>query len=142
MNLDKIKHHYAGIIIETEDGRIIGQQRDNIPGIDNPGKVGTFGGAVEVGEGPRQAAWRELVQEETNLKIDIDALRPFLVDVAFRNLTNEQEVRHFFSVTISDEQLESLKVYEGQGWVEIAGSEDTRLIDLWRPVVRAYLEQR
>lgn len=140
--LDQIEHHYAGVLIETEDGRIIGQQRDDIPGIDNPGRIGTFGGTVEAGEDPRQAAWRELVQEETNLKLDIDALKPFLVDTAFRKLTNEQEARHFYSVKISDEQLTSLEVYEGQGWAEISGPEDPLLIELWRPVIKTYLDQR
>lgn len=67
-DLSHIEHHYAGVLIETEDGRLIGQQRDDKPGIDNPGRVGTFGGTVEKGEDPKQAAWRELVQEETNLK--------------------------------------------------------------------------
>lgn len=142
LDVSRIKHHYAGVIIETENGRIIGQQRDDIPGIDNPGRVGTFGGAVKPGESPQQAAWRELVQEETNLKLDIEALKPLLVDTTFRSLTNEHEARHFYSVKITDEQLNLLEVYEGQGWVEISGPEDPLLIDLWRPVIKAYVDGR
>src|SRR5580700_11474393 len=100
-NFDDIKHHYAGVLLETEDGRIIGQQRDDKPDIDNPGRVGTFGGTVEASEDPQEAAWRELVKEETDLQIEKGALKLFLVDTAFRKLTNEQEVRHFYAARIT-----------------------------------------
>ena len=133
-----IRHHYAGVLLITEDGLLIGQQRDDTPGIDNPGRVGTFGGTMEKGETPQQAAWRELVEEETNLKVNIEELRLFLVDTAFRKLTNEFEARHFYALKITNQQLDSLEVYEGQGWAEISGSDDPLLIDLWRPVITAY----
>lgn len=139
---NNITHHYAGVLLETEDGRLIGQQRDDKPGIDNPGRVGTFGGTVEAGEDPLQAAWRELVEEETNLTIPKEALKPFLVDTALRKLTGEQEARHFYAATITAEQLKNLEVYEGQGWAEICGADDPLLIDLWRPVIQAYIDQR
>lgn len=141
-DLEHIAHHYAGVLLETEDGRLIGQRRDDKPGIDNPGRVATFGGTVEDGEDPLQAAWRELVEEETNLKIDKDRLRHFLTDTAFRKLTNEQEARHFYVATITNEELNQLEVYEGQGWAEISGAEDPLLVDLWRPVIETYLAQR
>ena len=140
-NLENISHHYAGVLLETEDGRLIGQQRDDKPGIDNPGRVATFGGTVEEGEDPLHAAWRELVEEETNLKIDKERLRHFFTDTAFRKLTNEQEVRHFYAATITNEQLEQLEVYEGRGWAEISGDDDPALVDLWRPVIEAYHAQ-
>jgi 8-oxo-dGTP pyrophosphatase MutT (NUDIX family) len=140
--LDQIGHHYAGVLIETEDGRLIGQQRDDKPGIDNPGRVGTFGGAVEAGEDPQQAAWRELVQEETNLKLAKNALHLFLEDTAIRDLNNEIEARHFYFVKITNDQLSQLEVYEGQGWVEITGPADPMLIDSGRSVIEAYINQR
>jgi 8-oxo-dGTP pyrophosphatase MutT (NUDIX family) len=137
-----IEHHYAGVLLETEDGRIIGQKRDDKPGIDNPGRVGTFGGTVEPGEDPQSAAWRELVQEETNLALDKSDLHLFLEDTAWRKLTQEEEARHFFFAPITDEQLDKLEVYEGQGWAEISGPDDPLLIDLWRPIIKTYLERR
>ncbi|MAU34095.1 NUDIX hydrolase, partial [Candidatus Saccharibacteria bacterium] len=65
MSSQENAHHYAGILLVTESGKLIGQRRDDKPGIDNPGKVATFGGTVEEGESFRYAAWRELVEEET-----------------------------------------------------------------------------
>ncbi|QQG50463.1 MAG: NUDIX domain-containing protein [Candidatus Saccharibacteria bacterium] len=139
-NLDLIDHHYAGVLVVTEDGRLIGQQRDDKPGIDNPGRVSTFGGTVEQGENPRYAAWRELVKEETNLMLDEDSLVLFLEDKAWRKLTKEWEARHFYYVKISTEQLDNLEVYEGQGWAEINGADDPKLVDLWRTVVGKFIE--
>ncbi len=138
----KITHHYAGVLLVTDSGKLIGQQRDDKPGIDNPGKIATFGGTVEAGEGYRKAAWRELVQEETNLKLEESSLKLFLEDKAWRPLTSEWEARHFFFAIISDADLEKLEVYEGQGWAQIQDDKDQRLVDSWRNVIKTYLEQR
>jgi aminoglycoside phosphotransferase (APT) family kinase protein/8-oxo-dGTP pyrophosphatase MutT (NUDIX family) len=139
-HLADTKHHYAGVLLVTNDGKIIGQLRDDKPGIDNPGKIGTFGGTVEPGEDYRYAAWRELVKEETNLKRNEDALTLFFEDTAWRELTNELEARHFYYVLIHTDELESLEIYEGQGWAEIQGADDPRLIDLWRPVIQKFVD--
>ncbi|XZO04825.1 MAG: NUDIX domain-containing protein [Microcoleus sp.] len=45
---------------------IVAQLRDNIPAIASQGMLSTFGGAVDLGESPKQAAVREL-EEETCL---------------------------------------------------------------------------
>lgn len=140
MSTREIKHHYAGVLVVTENGKMIGQQRDDKVGIDNPGKVATFGGTVEDGEDYRFAAWRELVKEETNLTSPEDELILFYEDESWRPLTSEWEARHFYVVKISDEQLKTLKVYEGQDWVEIKGSDDTNLVDAWRNVIEAYVK--
>lgn len=139
LNLADIEHHYAGVLLVTNSGKLIGQQRDDKPDIDNPGKVGTFGGTVEPGEQYRYAAWRELVKEETNLKLGEDALKLFLEDTAWRELTEEWEGRHFYYASISDDDLDSLEVYEGQGWAEIEGADDPRLIELWRLVIQKFI---
>jgi 8-oxo-dGTP pyrophosphatase MutT (NUDIX family) len=135
-DLADIKHHYAGVFLVTNDGSIIGQQRDDKPDIDNPGKIGSFGGTVESGEEYRYAAWRELVKEETNLQLSEDDLKLFLEDTAWRKLTNEQEARHFYYARINNDELENLKVYEGQGWATIQNPNDLRLVELWKPVVQ------
>lgn len=136
------KHHYAGVLLVTNSGKIIGQIRDNKSKIDNPGKIGTFGGAVEAGEQYRYAAWRELVKEETNLKVSENALELFMEDKTWRKLTKEWEIRHFYFVLIDDGILDSLEVYEGQGWTEIQGSDDPRLIEHWRPVIQEFINFR
>jgi 8-oxo-dGTP pyrophosphatase MutT (NUDIX family) len=135
----KITHHYAGVLLVTDDGKLIGQQRDAKQNIDNPGKVATFGGTVEEGEEYRHAAWRELVEEETNLKIPETSLELFLEDTSWRPLTNEWEARHFYLAKISNDELDNLEVYEGKGWVEIADESDPRLVDAWRIVIKTYL---
>ena len=131
-----VRHHYAGVILVTESGKLVGQRRDNIPNIDNPGKIGTFGGTIEPDEDPRQAAWRELTQEETNLSFELSGMEPLFEDVAWRELTNEWEARHFFVARITDTDLASMKVYEGEGWAYIDGPDDPELIELWRPVIK------
>ncbi len=84
-------HHYAGVLLITNNGKMIGQQRDNKVGIDTPGKVATFGGTVKNGGTYRFAAWRELVEEETNLTTPEDELNLFFEDKSWRPLTSEWE---------------------------------------------------
>lgn len=133
--IQDIEHRYAGVLLVTNSGKVIGQRRDNKPTIDNPNKIGTFGGTVDPGESPLEGAWRELVQEETNLKLFKEDLQPFMEDVAWRALTKEWEARYFFYTRITDEDVRNLEVYEGQGWAYINGLDDPDLIELWRPVV-------
>ena len=52
----------CAIIIDTR-GRFLLQQRDNIPGILQPGKVGLFGGHREGGETYLQCVVREIHEE-------------------------------------------------------------------------------
>src|SRR4051794_17913762 len=91
-----IAHHYAGVFLITDAGTVVGQRRHDIPTIDNPGKLASFGGTVEPGERPVDAAWRELTLEETNVSIERDEIFHLLDDIAWRALTAEWEVRHFY----------------------------------------------
>jgi 8-oxo-dGTP pyrophosphatase MutT (NUDIX family) len=138
---DQVEHHYAGVFLVSPGRRVIGQRRDDKPTIDNPGKVGAFGGTVEAGEDPRKAAWRELTQEETNLRLSLEEIRYLTDDVAWRKLTAEWEVRHFFYASITQRQLEELEVFEGAGWAPISGPEDPELIDTWRACTRMLFER-
>jgi len=54
------------IFLMLPNGQIGAQLRDNIPGIASQGMVSTFGGGVDIGESPKQAALREM-EEETCL---------------------------------------------------------------------------
>lgn len=139
-SIKDVDHHYAGVLIVTESGKLVGQRRDNKTNIDNPGKIGTFGGTVEPNEDPRQAAWRELTQEETNLSIEPSSIEPLFEDVAWRELTKEWEARHFFVARINDTDLAGMEVYEGEGWAYINGSDDPDLIELWRPIIKKTIE--
>jgi 8-oxo-dGTP pyrophosphatase MutT (NUDIX family) len=51
------------VILPYRDGRVLMQLRDDKEGIAFPGKWGFFGGAIEPGEDPEQAARRELAEE-------------------------------------------------------------------------------
>lgn len=138
--VDKKLHTYAGVFLVTRSGKLIGQRRDNKPTIDNPNKIGSFGGTVEPGEEPEYAAWRELVKEETNLILGLEDLHFFLQDTAWRKLTGEQETRYFYYAVIEDTDLENLEVYEGQGWAYIESDTDEDLIELWRAPVSAVFD--
>src|SRR5213082_3324237 len=60
----------AGVILYRE-GRVLLQHRDDDPAIRWPGAWAIFGGHVEAGETPEQAARREL-EEELGLRLDGD----------------------------------------------------------------------
>ena len=139
-SITEVSHHYAGCFLVTTDVKIVGQQRDNIPNIDNPNRIGSFGGTMEPGESPLNAVWRELVQEETNLRLEPQDFHLYFEDVAWRKLTSEWEGRHFYLARITDQQLQNLEVYEGQGWAYINSADDTLLIDLWREPVSKLIE--
>lgn len=135
--ISEIEHQYAGVFLVTTSGKIVGQMRDNKPTIDNPNQVTSFGGTVEEDEDFDAAAWRELVEEETNLKLKPEEIHLYFEDVAWRKFTSEWEGRHFYYATITDAQFDQLEVYEGQGWVIIESPSDKLLVELWRiPVQR------
>jgi 8-oxo-dGTP diphosphatase len=58
----------VGVILYTDDGKVLLQQRDNKPSIKYPGYWVIFGGGVEENETPEQAIRREMV-EELGLKL-------------------------------------------------------------------------
>lgn len=140
-SISEVSHHYSGVFLVTDSGKIIGQQRDNKPSIDNPNRIGSFGGTVEAGEDYAAAAWRELVQEEANLAIAKEDIKLYFEDVAWRALTKEWEGRHFYYAKISDAVLDGLEVYEGQGWAVIESPDDPLVIDLWREPVKQLMLQ-
>lgn len=103
----------AQVILVRTDGAIVLQQRDNKPGITNPGAITPFGGNVEPGETPLQAAYREL-QEETNLVVRLSDLEFFGVYYKTKAVHGQDGEVHYFIVRGVDDT--GLKVYEGQGF--------------------------
>lgn len=141
-SITEVDHHYAGVILITESGRVIGQQRDDKPGIDNPGNISPFGGSVEGDESFLEAAYRELVEEETNLKLQPEDFTLFWESVEWRPFTSEWEGYHIYTVTIPDRALEILEVYEGQGWAEILSPDQQRISEPSRPIFAKVLQAR
>lgn len=138
---DTVRHHFASAFLVTESGKIIGQKRDDKPGIGNPGKTSPFGGSLEGDETPLQAVWREVVKEETNLKLAQDDFIHLTDEVLWRELTQEWEVGHFYYVKIKDADLQGLEVYEGQGWAYMESRDAPDLIQPWSVVTNKMFDR-
>jgi 8-oxo-dGTP diphosphatase len=96
------------------------QHRDNKPGIASPGLFAGFGGALETGEIPLQAARREL-SEETSLDIDKMKFKELgIIDLTDQGLG----IRYTYIADITDSDFE---VFEGQGKVQLSKDEITSL---------------
>ena len=67
-------HAAAGVLLLTEDLRLVLQLRDDKPDIHHPGKITAFGGGAEPRESPTECALRELA-EETGIKAQADDLQ-------------------------------------------------------------------
>jgi len=59
----------AMVILENQDGEFALQLRSPIPSIVNPDRWGCFGGYIEEGESPAEAALRE-IEEELTVSLD------------------------------------------------------------------------
>ncbi|NJK68841.1 MAG: NUDIX domain-containing protein [Microcoleus sp. CSU_2_2] len=103
------------IFLILPNGQILVQLRDNIPGIASQGMVSTFGGGVEIGESPMQAAVREL-EEETCLKTNYTM--EFVTTFIYKKTRNNQETiqkNHVFLARISN--FKEIEIKEGVGFV-------------------------
>jgi 8-oxo-dGTP pyrophosphatase MutT (NUDIX family) len=105
----KHTHAAAGVVLVARDGRLILQLRDDIPEIDNPGKITPFGGSAERGETPVECALRELA-EETGLQADPTELR-LLDTVSKRDFRGNNTACVFYVLRNIDPA--SLKITEG-----------------------------
>ena len=111
----------AEVLLVAKDGSVIMQIRDNKPGITNPGMITTFGGHVNKGETPKQAALREIT-EETNLQIQQSDLEFFKKIKKTKEIHGEDwDVYIFRSFNI---EYEDLEVFEGQGYKIIKDLDD------------------
>ena len=74
---------YRGALVMPQDlsGRVLLQMRDDIEGIIAPGRWCFFGGELDPGETPVEAAAREL-EEETGLSFSVERFEPFAAAVS------------------------------------------------------------
>ena len=106
---DKCERSYVGALLVDTNGKLIAQQRDDKPGITNPGMVSLFGGTSHEGESPIETLRREL-QEELELEVSSNNL--LLQTVKHENGTNV--ACSIYIVTGVD--AEKLELHEGAGF--------------------------
>lgn len=109
VGFDECERSYVGALLVDTNGKLIVQQRDDKPGITNPGMVSLFGGTSHEGESPIETLRREL-QEELELEINSNNL--LLQTVKHENGTNV--ACSIYIVTGVD--AEKLKLHEGAGF--------------------------
>lgn len=126
----------ANVLISDAEGALILQQRDTTPGINNPGMITGFGGAVEPNESIRDAATREL-REETNISFEPTDL-VYLTDV-YQPRVNDGHPRWVTYFTLSGCDISHLEVYEGAGYAHVAPADNLDSINL-SPTVRRAIE--
>lgn len=74
--MEKALRQAACAILFGTCGRLILQQRDDVPGIVFPGLVSLFGGHLEPGEDAHTCVQREL-EEEIGVRLPLAAIEPF-----------------------------------------------------------------
>jgi 8-oxo-dGTP pyrophosphatase MutT (NUDIX family) len=93
------------VCILTRDDEVLLQHRDDIDGIQDPGKWGLFGGGAEQGETPHEGITRELDEE---LDVDISQLQQWTTR-PWRDMGHDI----VFTATVDDDR-DVVPVNEGQ----------------------------
>ena len=104
----------TSIILQDKLGRVVSQLRDDFDGLGGRGKWGMFGGHVEAGETPAQAAIRELA-EETNINAEATDIAPFVRLVPVQGY----QVRHYIYTLNRSIELHEILVHEGAGFAAL-----------------------
>lgn len=98
-------------LIMTEGGSYLMQLRDQRAGIFYPGYWGLFGGAVDEGEDPLDALYRELNEE---LNLEAHNARIFTrLDIDLNPMGLSKIYRIFYEVTLAQADLSRLILREG-----------------------------
>lgn len=101
----------AVALITMENGGYLMQQRDQKADIFYPGYWGLFGGAVDEGEEPLDALYRELKEE---LNLEAHSARIFTrLDIDLKPMGLSKVYRIFYEVTMARADLSSLVLHEG-----------------------------
>ena len=106
---DECERSYVGALLVDTNGKLIAQQRDDKPGITNPGMVSLFGGTSHEGESPIETLRRELEEE---LELEVSSNNLLLQTVKHENGTNVA----CFIYIVTGVDAEKLKLHEGAGF--------------------------
>lgn len=98
----------AGVVLENDRGELALQLRDTNPEIINPGLWSIFGGHVEAGETPAEAAVREMREE---LSVELDSQK--LVLLGAHELKGRLFYVYYYRVT---NELDQADLKEGRSW--------------------------
>lgn len=109
VGFDECERSYVGALLVDTNGKLIAQQRDDKPGITNPGMVSLFGGTSHEGEPPTETLRRELQEE---LELEVNSSNLLLQTVKCENGANV--ACSIYIVTGVD--AEKLKLHEGAGF--------------------------
>ena len=109
VGFDECERSYVGALLVDTNGKLIAQQRDDKPGITNPGMVSLFGGTSHEGEPPTETLRRELQEE---LELEVNSSNLLLQTVKHENGTNV--ACSIYIITGVD--AEKLKLHEGAGF--------------------------
>ena len=109
VGFDECDRGYVGALLVDTNGKLIAQQRDDKPGITNPGMVSLFGGTSHEGESPIETLRRELEEE---LELEVNSNNLLLQTIKHENGTNV--ACSIYIVTGVD--TKKLKLHEGAGF--------------------------
>lgn len=138
-----MREPYVGILHITRDGSVMLQERDNKPGIENPGQISTFGGGVENCETLLEAAIRE-TGEELGLEIMPEQLLYFGKVQLGKETDGKDQSCHFFLLYGTDPN--KIVVKEGQGYVLVSKSnfleKQKRMVKFTKDILFQYFFQQ
>ena len=135
VGFDECERSYVGALLVDTNGKLIVQQRDDKPGITNPGMVSLFGGTSHEGESPIETLRRELQEE---LELDVDSPELLLQTVKHESDTNV--ACSLYVVTGVD--ADKLKLHEGAGFTTGTSEEllSRPVTDVTRQAIEAFVE--
>lgn len=136
--MDALQRAVCGVILYSDDGRVLLQQRDDRHDIPYPAYWTFFGGAVEAGETPDEAIRRELL-EELELETPLTFWHDYVCPV--RSKPGGITTRNYMYVGALMQPIETLTLREGQA-MRLFTSQEARTLDLayqQSGVLRAFL---
>ena len=112
-------------ILVTADGRYLLQHRDDIPHIWYPGAWALFGGGIDPGESEHDALVRELREEIGFAPRTATVFTRFRFDFEFGGAGTC--LRTFYEVPITEADVATMQLSEGQAMRLVPGDEALRL---------------
>ena len=98
-------------IIILDDRRYLMQLRDQRRGVFYPGHWGLFGGAIEPGETPEAALYRELLEELDYRPLAVSYFTRFSFD--FRCCGSPPVERYYYEVKVAISKVQTMTLGEG-----------------------------